>query len=1360
MHEMLSKVVKEVDLNETNKSSVANDSVLGDSFMGDESLLEGNQPSYVQNVLQNAGSDVESSVAQSDFDSDSDSGFLDDGSEMGSLTDDVVSSSPNNTRPTYVGSCNDDLLSTSQDGLTFDEFLDGLNNKEKDDYHSETIDEMKSSKETPNCTETDYLKHLLNRRGRQSSPRSNNTGLQSLMFEDKSKASTSESHCSQDNFLSPDKIIKTENLQNGTSHDNDEKNSCLDSHGICEAGNKTLCPEKNYVNSTSVELDANINKPKNICEKTCVQPKFQENDQNQVERVPCPICEKKISLNRINSHLDVCTGSVDKQDALRTRNLSDLSSAQSRRTQLKPQGKQDRSVRSNSARMNPAIRKMNSMPTGMENLQAALEKTLLSNQTMKQKMKEKEVEEILMQKQKESEKKRTEKKKRKRRSRFAKRRVKRNVEVNKSVDEDSAEDNEIVGSCTEESSTVVANISKPLIPEELHIQQDKVKQENITSSPINCEDLASTINHIVNNSISKALVDNSSFDNTAKVSIDESQHLNVTEKPTPMVIDEPLEAATVVKQENVNGGSDICQVKASLNVSAGGSTDASSIKKERLKKMPIRVKFTPKRRVRTYSSSEHEETEESEEEMDKEEDTIPQLLQPTRRSSRAVKKSTYCEASSDEEEKVEKKRKVPSKYKAKKKKKVDDDDEYKLSEHSEDDKEEILSNDESAQNKSRGSDEDGEVGPSDINIDELLEKKFYRPDQKSVFEAVEDVGGIRYFNDQMVNPAQPKLLCGGMLRDYQITGYQWLKIMYENGESGILADEMGLGKTIQAIAMVCKLVEVGVNGPFLVCAPTTTVANWFHEFKKFAPKISLMLYHGTAPERYHLIETLMEHLNDKTQVVVITSYEILLRDRPALMKYSWGYLILDEGHRVKNSNSRTIKELKKLTIRGKLMLTGTPIQNNLTELWSLLNFLLPAVFDDMAIFRSWFNLDVLQKDEKVLSMLHQVLTPFLLRRSKSDVDIKIPPKREMLVMAPLACLQEKFYRATVDRSIRHLLINKDYFNITPGVAHPDLIASNSQEMKDETSIKYPTTRSKTIGSTKRTIEPDDDFVVNVTLNNMIMQLRKCCNHPYLIQYPLQPGTDIFKVDEDLITSCGKMMLLDRMLPVLKERKHKVLLFSQMTSMLDVLQDYCVMRKFSFVRFDGSTKCEDRFAYIEEFNNDPNIFLFLLSTRAGGLGINLTGADTVIIYDSDWNPQNDSQAQDRCHRIGQERPVMVYRMVTMATIDQQIMERAARKRTMEKMIMHEDKFKNKLAMELNKVVSPDELLNLLQSNSLEHVAENKESIISDEELNQMLDRSSLKQNQPTMEDVSHKSTITDSPKARFQIIRTTVDTISV
>nr|XP_026696391.1 lymphoid-specific helicase-like [Ciona intestinalis] len=777
--------------------------------------------------------------------------------------------------------------------------------------------------------------------------------------------------------------------------------------------------------------------------------------------------------------------------------------------------------------------------------------------------------------------------------------------------------------------------------------------------------------------------------------------------------------------------------------------------------MRIRVRFTPKRRVRTYSSSEHEETEESEEEMDiKEEDVNPPLLQPTRRSSRAVKKSTYCEASSDEEEKVEKKRKVPSKYKAKKKKKVDDDDEYKLSEHSEDDKEEMLSNDESAQNKSRGSDEEGEVGPSDINIDELLENKFYRPDQKSVVEAVEDIGGIRYFNDQMVNPAQPKLLCGGMLRDYQITGYQWLKIMYENGESGILADEMGLGKTIQAIAMVCKLVEVGVNGPFLVCAPTTTVANWFNEFKKFAPKISLMLYHGTAPERYHLIETLMEHLNDKTQVVVITSYEILLRDRPALMKHSWGYLILDEGHRVKNSNSRTIKELKKLTIRGKLMLTGTPIQNNLTELWSLLNFLLPAVFDDMAIFRSWFNLDVLQKDEKVLSMLHQVLTPFLLRRSKSDVDIKIPPKREMLVMAPLACLQEKFYRATVDRSIRHLLINKDYFNITPGVAHPDLIASNSQEMKDETSLKYPTTRSKTIGSMKRTIEPDDDFVVNVTLNNMIMQLRKCCNHPYLIQYPLQPGTDIFKVDEDLITSCGKMMLLDRMLPVLKERKHKVLLFSQMTSMLDVLQDYCVMRKFSFVRFDGSTKCEDRFAYIEEFNNDPNVFLFLLSTRAGGLGINLTGADTVIIYDSDWNPQNDSQAQDRCHRIGQERPVMVYRMVTMATIDQQIMERAARKRTMEKMIMHEDKFKGKLAMELNKVVSPDELLTLLQSNSLDRVAENKESIISDEELNQMLDRSSLKQDQPTMEDESHQSTITDSPKARFQIIRTTVDTISV
>ncbi|XP_052654551.1 lymphoid-specific helicase isoform X3 [Harpia harpyja] len=548
---------------------------------------------------------------------------------------------------------------------------------------------------------------------------------------------------------------------------------------------------------------------------------------------------------------------------------------------------------------------------------------------------------------------------------------------------------------------------------------------------------------------------------------------------------------------------------------------------------------------------------------------------------------------------------------------------------------------------------------------------------------------VRRFNGQPVPFQQPKIFTGGVMRWYQVEGMEWLRMLWENGINGILADEMGLGKTIQCIATIALMVERGVPGPFLVCGPLSTLPNWMSEFKRFTPEIPLMLYHGAQQERRKLVRKIHARQGSlQIHPVVITSFEIAMRDRNALQHCFWKYLIVDEGHRIKNMNCRLIRELKRFNADNKLLLTGTPLQNNLAELWSLLNFLLPDVFDDLKSFESWFDItsitetaeDIIAKEreQNILHMLHQILTPFLLRRLKSDVALEVPPKREVVVYAPLAKKQETFYTAIVNRTIRKLLGNneEEVVELSP-TGRPK---RRSRKLVDycEERNGSPDDLEKLISKMQEEVEKERPVVevsipmdseVNLKLQNIMMLLRKCCNHPYLIEYPLDPATQQFKVDEDLVKNSGKFLLLDRMLPELKKRGHKVLLFSQMTMMLDILMDYCYLRDFKFSRLDGSMSYSDREENMHQFNTDPEVFLFLVSTRAGGLGINLTAADTVIIYDSDWNPQSDLQAQDRCHRIGQTKPVVVYRLVTANTIDQKIVERAAAKRKLEKLIIH-------------------------------------------------------------------------------------------
>ncbi|XP_064643787.1 lymphocyte-specific helicase-like [Lineus longissimus] len=635
---------------------------------------------------------------------------------------------------------------------------------------------------------------------------------------------------------------------------------------------------------------------------------------------------------------------------------------------------------------------------------------------------------------------------------------------------------------------------------------------------------------------------------------------------------------------------------------------------------------------------------------------------------------------------------------------------------------------------------------------------------------------VRIINGEVAPEEQPDLFVGGVLRRYQVDGYMWLRCLYENGINGILADEMGLGKTIQCIAAVAHLVNMGVLGPYLVVAPLSTIPNWVSEFQRFAPKVPVILYHGTADQREILREKIVKAVKIRGDIVsypvVVTSYEVTMNDRKHMGNFPWKYLIIDEGHRIKNFQCKLIKELKMYKTTHRLLLTGTPLQNNLAELWSLLNFLLPEIFDDLGSFEAWFDIDAIaseganekivaeERQKNILSMLHQILTPFMLRRLKCDVDLVIPPKREILVYAPLAKEQARYYGMAVDKSIRYLVEEKE--EEATNIEYDDkgrpkrasrkeidynMMIENSQEAKaregrakfdpkgdDDDDDEFESWVNKVAefsnnSSSKRSAPEFKKSVVHLQMRNMMMLLRRICNHPYLVEYPLNDAGQ-FKVDEALVASCGKMMLLDKMLAQLKKGGHKVLIFSQMTSMLDVLEDFCYLRKYKFSRLDGSMNVMDRKEQMEMFNEDKDVFIFLLSTRAGGLGINLTAADTCIIYDSDWNPQADLQAQDRCHRIGQTVPVLVFRFVTAKTIDQKIVERAATKRKLEKMVIHKGRFKKGMKDYSEKLsaLDPKELLELLKSSDYQSVVDGQSKsghdVISNRILNKLLDRQEL------------------------------------
>lgn len=466
---------------------------------------------------------------------------------------------------------------------------------------------------------------------------------------------------------------------------------------------------------------------------------------------------------------------------------------------------------------------------------------------------------------------------------------------------------------------------------------------------------------------------------------------------------------------------------------------------------------------------------------------------------------------------------------------------------------------------------------------------------------------------QEVITHQPRMLTFGQLRDYQLVSLQWMVSLYNNKLNGILADEMGLGKTVQVCSLIAYLFESKQNyGPHLIIVPNAVIVNWKAEIKRWLPKLSTVFYVGSKEARAKIFTQQVLQLKFN---ILVTSYEFIMRDRSKLSKVAWKYIIIDEAQRLKDREGRLSRDLDRFRSQRRLLLTGTPLQNDLSELWSLLNLLLPEVFDSSKVFQDWFGNskteaedgeDWIEREKKVIviSRLHQILEPFMLRRLVQDVESKLPPRITVVVHCPFSAFQSMCYdwvrkTATV--------------RVEPG--------------------------------TRMGLAAKQNFRGYLPIQNRAMELRKLCNHPSL-SYPPEKGGD-FR-GPNLIRACGKLWILDRLLIKLQRSGHRVLLFCTMTKLLDLLEVYLQWRwttpdgvDLKYCRIDGMTTLEQREIAINDFNAPhSDKFIFLLSIRAAGRGLNLQTADTVVVYDPDPNPKNEEQAIARAHRIGQKREVRV------------------------------------------------------------------------------------------------------------------------
>lgn len=736
------------------------------------------------------------------------------------------------------------------------------------------------------------------------------------------------------------------------------------------------------------------------------------------------------------------------------------------------------------------------------------------------------------------------------------------------------------------------------------------------------------------------------------------------------------------------------------------------------------------------------------------------------------------------------------------------------------------------------------------------------------------------------------------LREYQIIGLDWLVTMHDRGLNGILADEMGLGKTVMTIAVLAHLAEKqGIWGPHLVVVPASVLLNWEIEFKRWCPSFKILAYYGTQKQR----QLKRKGWNKPdTFHVCITSYNLVVQDKNVLKKKRWHYMILDEAHHIKNFKSQCWQTLLNFNTHSRLLLTGTPLQNSVMELWSLMHFLMPQIFQSHSEFKDWFAnpvSDMVEGTQEVnrqlIQRLHAVLRPFMLRRLKRDVAKQLPNKYEHVVKVRLSKRQRFLYEEFMSRAdTRTNLISGNFFKIINVLMqlrkvcnHPDLFEARPIVSPFEvTPLKYylPTIvanmesvnvfsqanlrnlgleftsldplSSHEIESLRALRQTDSEFntfvsslnqedtknlseysgypeafsqyqkkleiyranerknkyhkfeflnglrcnVNTIYTRNAIHKCKVAMKSDYLLHFPnykdsgycqalaacaktpeqralelddvirqyvaiipkartsklevlryneksylttrrqsfehgcstlvaplfdvfheTQVRTQVYFPDKRLLQyDCGKLQVMARLLRDLKAKGHRVLIFTQMSKMLNILEAFLSMHSYSYFRLDGTTKIEQRQYLTERFNTDPKIFAFILSTRSGGLGINLTGADTVIFYDSDWNPAMDAQAQDRCHRIGQTREVNIYRLISESTVEERILMKANQKRQMNDLVIHSGGFTPELLKKLDVKEFFDEP-ELFIEQKLQQPIEEPQEEVSQKDLERML-----------------------------------------
>ncbi|KAM0687783.1 chromatin remodeling complex Adenosinetriphosphatase [Conglomerata obtusa] len=556
----------------------------------------------------------------------------------------------------------------------------------------------------------------------------------------------------------------------------------------------------------------------------------------------------------------------------------------------------------------------------------------------------------------------------------------------------------------------------------------------------------------------------------------------------------------------------------------------------------------------------------------------------------------------------------------------------------------------------------------------------------------------------------------GTLRDYQLEGVNWLIQMHTLGINCVLADEMGLGKTLQTITFLGYLKESHCKNkhnnkhehhtkeynkmPHLLIVPKSTLHNWKSEFARFYPRFKVYILHCARQDAKEERKKLSKIKID----VVITTYEMCINTK-VLNHMRFHYLVIDEAHRIKNEQSRLSVLVREYKAKHRMLITGTPLQNNVRELWALLNFLVPELFRDGDVFEAWIrnhtgndkledkncndddknseivNNDIIENhnsNEKVTTDNKNKSNDIVIKRRKIENNEDVNSSK-----CPQEIINEKIDDQNSDaveftnvdkQDVIEPVDNGDSITQLRRVIMPFFLRREKREVEASLLPKkiinlYPQLTEMQRLWYKNILRKDLQNELNIrdktALMNVVCQLRKVCNHPYLFD-GAEP--EPFTTGEHLVTNSAKMIYLDKLLHRCKENGNRVLIFSQMSRMLDILEDYCLYREYTYRRLDGSTATEERISGIEEFNTDSGIFIYLLTTRAGGLGINLTAADTVIIYDSDWNPQMDLQAMDRAHRIGQKNEVKVYRLILENTIEEKILERCMHKLKLDECLM--------------------------------------------------------------------------------------------